>query len=278
MKLISSGILASSVFLVVSCGSSSSGNSKTTCNTQNPTNKLGMIRIPGSSTPVNNNNPGLPTPPDAGNIPGGNTPTDNCDTTNPGNLGGNPTAGTPNTNTPGFPGGATPGTGNVPGTVPGTGTNPGGSRGPALDISSVLGTWDFEAVYCENGSITPVLQRLNEMRRNDEFYVTLTISRTSMEEFRWVKLEDQATRQPMMCTIKQTSTFASNGPSSFRVSTSAASYDDAGGAVKCNLGSEPSAVYEKVGLFAGGDALVRTIGNAPECNGMTMIQSFSKRP
>ncbi|MFZ9520239.1 MAG: hypothetical protein ACO3A4_07170 [Silvanigrellaceae bacterium] len=277
MKIINTGIFAGSLFLVASCGSSSSGNSNTTCNAQNPTNKMGMIFIPGSNAPANNN-PAIPAPQDAGNLPAGTNPTNNCDTT-PGNLGDDPTTANNPAANPGFPGGNFPGTGNVPGTAPGTGTTPpGGARGPALDISGALGTWDFEAVYCENGTIPPVLQRLNEMRRNDEFYVTLTINRTSMEEFRWVKLEDQATRQSMMCTIKQNSTFTANGPSSLRVSTSAASYDDAGGEVKCSLGSEPSAVYEKVGLFAGGDALVRTIGNAPECSGMTMIQSFSKRP
>lgn len=276
MNRISTGILSSSLFLLAACGSSSSGNSNgnAQCKTATPNTNFKNIVVPGSnsSQPGKTNNPAIPMDPDANKIPGADTAQpDNCnDTTTPttpGNLGGTPTTGTPIATNP-----------TMPGTNPSTGGNPtGGYRGPAADLTSLLGDWDFQAVYCENGTVTPVLQRLNELHMNEEFYVTLTISQNSMEEFRWVKLPNATAGAPMMCTIKQKSTFTSVGGPYFRVSTTGANYDDAGGEAKCNLGSEPSAVYEKVGLIAGGDALVKTIANASECNGMTMIQTFEKR-
>lgn len=276
MNRIFSGISLSSLMLLSACGGSTSGNSngKGQCTTPPAANPLKMIRIPGSNpqTPGNTNTPAVPTPPDLDNLPTTTQP-DNCDTTKPGNLGSTPTTGTPVANGPGMnpgtPGGTFPG-GNTP--------NVGGNGLPATDVTSMLGDWMFEAAYCDNGSVTPALQRLNEMRRNDEFYVTLSISRSGMEEYRWIKVEDPTSRLSMMCTLKQTATYTSAGPSLFKVSVGAASYEDAGGETPCNLGSMPAKVFEKVAIVVGGDAMVRAFPNAPECNGLTMLQTFQKRP
>ncbi len=286
MNRISTGILASTLFLVSACGTSSSGNSKgnAQCKTADNAAKLNSVVIPGSNTssPANKT-PAIPgTPANAGgDFP---SPTaDNCDTPVPGNLGNNPTTGTPiagnPTTPPTFPGRNTP---NVPVTNPpttGGNTPTGGNRGAAFDVTPLLGSWNFQGVFCDNGSITPALQRINQMRMSDEFYVTLTITRSGMEEFRWVKLQDENTGSDMMCTLQQKATYTSNGPGYLRVTVAPATYQDAGGATTCNLGSEDAAVYEKVGFVMGGnDMMIRSIANAPECNGSTMLQSFEKRP
>ncbi|MEN9809061.1 MAG: hypothetical protein RLZZ488_628 [Pseudomonadota bacterium] len=270
MKLIATGLLTSSLLIISACGGSS-GNSNGTnqCKTT-PTvnaNNTNFVRIPGgTTTPPTTNNPNVPavpTTPATDKQPDGTAAACADKPQNPGNLGGTPNNNnTPIANNPTFPGVPTlPNNPNVPNTPP----NNGGNRTPAVDTAALIGEWDFFFVQCDNGVTPAVLQRLNEMRQNNEFYSSLTITKTSIEEYRWVKLNDQATNQDMMCSIKQSSTYsAMPGTALFRVSTSSAAYEDAGGAQPCNLGGEPAAIFDNVVLAAQQDVMVRGISNSSE--------------
>lgn len=278
MKLIATGIFASSLLIVSACGSSSgNSNDNTQCKTTPAvnTNTVNFVRIPGgTTTPPTTNNPNVPavpTTPATDKQPDGIAGACADKPQNPNNLGGAPNnnGNTPIANNPTFPG--------VP-TAPNNPTAPGGNRTPAMDTTTLLGEWDFAFVQCDNGVTPAVLQRLNQMRQNNEFYSSLTITKTNIEEYRWVKLNDQATNQDMMCTLQQSSTYsAMPGTALFRVSTSAAAYEDAGGALLCNLGSEPAAILDNVVLAAQQDVLVRGISNSSECNGGMLVQMFQKR-
>jgi hypothetical protein len=287
MNRIKFGFLASSLVLVSACGSSSGGNNngKTRCNTPKNNINLKAIIIPGANTPARGNDQVPPNtmPPPNDNMP--DTAADNCNDTTPGNLGNTPAGGTPvagnPANQPSFPNRNAPATPNFPvNNPPNTGNNPAGgipAGGNTFDIVPLLGRWNFDGVFCEDGSMPPALQRINQMRAYDMFYLTLTVTRTSMEQNVWVKIEDQNNGSAMMCTLKQQGTFSQAGNGFVRISLGGANYEDAGGDVKCNLGKEDPVVLEKVSFVSDGNGyLIRTIANASECNGKSMLQSFSK--
>jgi hypothetical protein len=291
MNRISFGYLISSVALVSACGGSSGGNNNAQCNTPKKDDNLNSIVIPGSNTPARGNTPVPNTPinPQDKNLP---EPTaDNCNTTKPGNLGNTPDDGTPvagnpqnqpnipsrngPANNPNIPGNNPPNNGNP--TFPGNSPIGGNPTGNTFDVTPLIGRWNFDGVFCEDGSMSPNMQRLNQMRADDMYYLTLTVTRTGIEENTWVKFEDENTGSAMMCTLKQEGTFLPNGAGFVRITLGASTYEDAGGQTTCNLGKQDAAIFEKVSFVTDGNSyMIRTIANTSECRGKPMLQSFTK--
>ncbi|MBM3381165.1 MAG: hypothetical protein FJY29_01860 [Betaproteobacteria bacterium] len=251
------------LFVVASCGSSSSGKSENPQCTPANNGNLQGIRVPGTA-PAPTTNP-MPTTPgmdaDTANAAG-------CEPAQGGNLGNAPTA--PNVpgapNTPNFP--TNP---NQPGMNNGSNT-----RTPAI-VGNVNGRWELSSDFCEDGTQSPEMQQMFQMLINGNFNHQMVITETSIEEFTWFKVEvDPGNNDSMMCTLMRKSPIAKS-TSGVRIGRPAANYDDAGGLTPCNVKPAAAETIENVKLIAQGGSLVVEFPNSRQCNGKSRLQLFSAK-
>lgn len=255
--------LAFSVLFVAACGSSNSGKSENNCNqgTAPQAGNMQGIRVPSAPSTPGTSAPGTPTNPSLGQ----DAPANTCAPTQPGNLGETPTApGVPNLpNAPQQP------------TAPNAG-NP-RTPAPALNIGNINGRWELSSDFCEDGTMSPDMQKLFQMMLNGDFNQSMTIKDSTVDEYSWVRFEiDPDTNNTMMCTLMRKSTLTRTG-NEFRISRPAASFEDAGGLTPCNLQPVAAQTSDNLRISAQGGVLVVEIPSSKECNGKSRIQFYNGR-